>query len=313
MAAEDVADLEDSMILDELTDNFEFSDDDRTQFRLLIAEIAILLPYYASWMELMSRSKPTDLGEFQECSSADQPCRCIERIFNLCNFYIHWFNRNFDKKLKPKTEFRIALTDVLSSLMHYSQISLMDDIHHLQTKHIPSIDSKLPFSNFSRMSGPFAEEEEDDDDDNDNDNENDFTQNNPFLWFPDGRNVFEYFEDEVGDCEAADCGIYDRTFRSRYDPQFQRARAKSYGVSDKLAANVVTKMQEIQYQKSLDALHVLLWHSSEKYYASGLEDSEEHRKLIRLGGEKRNYQYAGSNRNKNKKRGLFRAQSVRML
>merc|ERR1712113_46136 len=78
----------------------------------------------------------------------------------------------------------------------------------------------------------------------------------------DDRNVYELFEDVLGDCDVEKCALFERNCRLRYDDDFEKENALYYALNEKEQSDWFERVQELQYQRRLDSMHILLFHTS---------------------------------------------------
>lgn len=172
----------------------------------------------------------------------------------------------------------------LDALEHYNSVELQNNWQHLQQSHIEPIHAATKLHhgeafglNVGTVQNPYSEEEEDEDEDGDEYDDEDDDEDDEEKAAADGvsrvvldasqRNVYEWFEDELGECEPDTCSIFERTYRSRYDCEFEAASDadECYALNEKEQGDWLQRVAEVQYQRILDAMHTILFHSSARF------------------------------------------------
>merc|ERR1712048_709209 len=101
------------------------------------------------------------------------------------------------------------------------------------------------------------------------------------------RNVYELFEDILGECDTEKSAIFERVYRLRYDEEFESKTNECYAINRKEQNNWLQRVQELQYQRMFDSTHMILFHASARFDGVGLGDSEEHRRFVQFSADKR--------------------------
>ena len=101
-----------------------------------------------------------------------------------------------------------------------------------------------------------------------------------------GRNIYEFFEDILGDCDVEKCAIFERYTRSLYKTTFREKINKYYALNAKEQNDRKQGRREVLYQQLFDAYHVCLFHTSARYHGIGLGNSEEHKRFLKFDRER---------------------------
>ena len=164
----------------------------------------------------------------------------------------------------------------MDCLEHYNCVAFQNDYQHLQHCHIEPIQEATK----NNMEVIMDEDDEDDtDDDEEEDDDSDNKEDNEHIASPkkykvildkENRNIYEWFEDNLGECDAEKCAIFDRTYRSRYDNGFEKKSDDYFVLNVKERQDWTQTAAEIQYQRVFDAIHTVLFHSMARYDCMGL-------------------------------------------
>lgn len=198
------------------------------------------------------------------------------------------------------------MRDFINGLEHYNLVELQNDWHHLNHCHIEPTNAANKGSNGRNKQRGDTDDDDDEDAEEESSEDSDSTDDDEkgsereqhagkgledkcmMVLDAENRNVYEWFEDHLGDCdEAGKCSIFERTYRSRYDVHFEEEAAKYYQLNPKERDEWLERVAEVQAQKILDGMHSILFHSSARFDAMGLGNSESHRKFVMLSTEKR--------------------------
>lgn len=317
---------DESMILNE--DEFEkyhWKIKERNTFRLICCEVIDILPFYKEWInELKSYQSINDLIPKIDSECPSLPCPSINRLLILCKFYKRWIEQNFDENLKPKKKgFHFSVHDFMDCLEHYNSVEFQNDYQHLQHCHIEPINAMTKMKNDNNNNnnndndGDSTDNDDDEDDDDDDDNSSDDTDDDEkdnikinntkkkkkiynVVLDSENRNIYEYFEDNLGERDPEKCAIFERTYRSRYDSNFENKTEEYYILNKKEKQDWLQRVSEIQYQRIFDGIYTILFHSSARFDCMGLGNSEEHRKFVILSTQKRKAIKKENNNSNNK-------------
>ena len=292
---------DESMILNETEfEKYEWDINTKNIFRDICCEVIDILPFYKQWInEIKSYSSINDLQPNNDKPCEYLPCPSINRLLIVSKFYKKWISSLFDKNLKPKTNtFHFAVHDFMDCLEHYNSVEFQNDYQHLQHCHIEPINSITKRKNEQTFgdnddddddddSDDEDDDDSDDDDDDDQKEENEITRKCKIILDKENRNIYEWFEDNLGECKPENCAIFERTYRSRYDSNFENKSDEYYLLNKKERKDWLQRVSEIQYQRIFDGMHTILFHSSARFDCMGLGNSEEHRKFVMLSTQRR--------------------------
>merc|ERR1712154_611528 len=184
------------------------------------------------------------------------PCPALKRLLIVSKFYKKWISQNFDDCLVPKHKFHFSVHDVMDCLEHYNSVEFQNDYQHLNHCHIEPINVATKVKdedafglNVESMTNSNSEDDDDDDDDEKTQRSNNNKKQYKIILDAENRNIYELFEDNLGECDSAKCSIFERTYRSRYDSGFEQESNAYYVLNDKECGDWLERVSEIQYQR----------------------------------------------------------------
>ena len=167
------------------------------------------------------------------------------------------------------------MSDFIGCLEHYSEDKFRNDLEYVRMGLLEPIFKQEKKKAEKRLMQNKNESSSDEDDEKESGRTFD-----GIALDSEGRNVYELFEDILGDCDVEKCAIYERYTRSRDEATFWEKINKYYALNGKGHC-----IDERQYQELFDGFHVCLFHSSARYQGIGLANSEAHRRFLQYSRE----------------------------